>query len=81
MINEIEIKLWGEVAGYAAYKDSELVYFEFSKSLDQRYDLSPLMMPRNQNKVWSFNLSEATYRGLPGLLADCLPDKYGEQMI
>lgn len=81
MIEEIEIKIGGQVAGYAVYKASRLVYFEYDSKFPLAYDLAPLMMPRSVTQAWSFDLNEATYHGLPGLLADSLPDKYGTQMI
>ncbi len=81
MITEIEIRIWNQIAGYAAYKDSRLVYFEYDTKFPQIYDLAPIMMPRARQQVWNFDLNYATYHGLPGLLADSLPDKYGNQMI
>jgi len=81
VINEVEIKLWDQVLGYAAYKDSRLVFFEYSKNFPLDLEPAPLMMPRKVAKVWSFDLNEATYCGLPGLLADSLPDRYGQDMI
>lgn len=81
MINELEIKIWDSVAAYAAYKDSSLVYFEYSKDFSTSYELSPIVMPRVPDRVWSFDLNQATYHGLPGLLADSLPDSYGQGMI
>jgi serine/threonine-protein kinase HipA len=81
MIEEIEIRLWDLIVGYAAYRDSRLAYFEYDPKFPELYDLAPLMMPRSQSQIWSFDLNEATFHGLPGLLADSLPDKYGNQMI
>ncbi|MDD9897800.1 MAG: type II toxin-antitoxin system HipA family toxin [Candidatus Melainabacteria bacterium] len=81
MINELEIKIWDDVAAYAAYKDSNLVYFEYSKDFPLSYELSPVVMPRVPDRVWSFDLNQATYHGLPGLLADSLPDSYGQGMM
>jgi serine/threonine-protein kinase HipA len=41
----------------------------------------PLMMPLG-TQVFSFpGLSRQSFHGLPGLLADCLPDKYGNTLI
>ena len=43
--------------------------------------LAPLMMPLNHG-VFSFPaLPHASFHGLPGLLADALPDKYGNTLI
>lgn len=81
MIKELELQIWDQVAGYAAYKDSRLVYFEYAKSFPLIYNLAPIMMPRSKHQARSFDLNETCFYGLPGLLADSLPDKYGNQMI
>ncbi len=81
MISEIEIKMWGKIVGYAAYNNSQTLSFEYDDKFPLLYDLSPIMMPRTLNQSWSFDLNPDTYHGLPGLLADSLPDKYGNQMI
>ena len=45
-------------------------------------EISPLKMPLNENVVYSFpELSRETYKGLSGLLADSLPDKFGNALI
>ncbi len=49
-------------------------------------DLSPIIMPLGElargSRIHSFaNLPGITYKGLPGLLADSLPDKYGNRLI
>ncbi len=81
MIREIEIRLWNLIVGYAAYRNSRLVHFEYDLRFPEIYDLSPIMMPRSKQQVWSFDLNEETFHGLPGLLADSLPDRYGNNMI
>jgi serine/threonine-protein kinase HipA len=46
--------------------------------------VAPLKMPLNQtNRIFSFPdlVSNTTFKGLPGLLADVLPDKFGNQLI
>jgi serine/threonine-protein kinase HipA len=43
---------------------------------------SPLMMPVQEGRVYSFaNLGRDTYQGLPGMLADSLPDTYGRALF
>ena len=45
-------------------------------------ELSPLMMPLQTGLVYSFaELNRETFKGLPGLLADCLPDTFGNALI
>jgi serine/threonine-protein kinase HipA len=52
---------------------------EFAKS---GVALSPLHMKLSANKRFSFPaLSQETFHGLPGLLADALPDKFGNALI
>lgn len=85
------VKIWGTLVGAVAWDtDNGLATFEYDpkfKSLG--WDLSPLKMPvsDNQNR-FSFielrkdkNSEYDTFKGLPGLLADALPDKYGNQLI
>ncbi len=76
--------LWGQHVGTAAWDDSpQLAYFEYEPKFKRKgLELAPLMMPLAGQQVYSFpNLSEETYLGLPGLLADSLPDYFGNQVI
>lgn len=82
------IKLWDQIVGAVAWSEREEIgTFEFdSKFLTTQWDVSPIMMPLNQSgrRVYSFaenKGSTSTFRGLPGLLADMLPDKYGNALI
>jgi serine/threonine-protein kinase HipA len=87
MITTAYVNLWNKRVGAVAW-DPELALgsFEFEPAfLRTGLDLSPLKMPvGNANgRVFSFpELREKnTFRGLPGLLADVLPDKYGNSLI
>jgi len=43
---------------------------------------SPLMMPVREGRVYSFGeLNKTTFKGLPGMLADSLPDTYGRALF
>ena len=86
-----EVKIWGKLAGAVAW-DEETSYatFEYDPSFRQLgWDLSPLKMPiASAIRPFSFpelrkdkNSEYDTFKGLPGLLADALPDKYGNQLI
>ena len=85
------IKIWGELVGAVAW-DDKLGYasFEYDTKFKQlHWDLAPLKMPIHSTKnIFSFpelrkNKTSLydTYKGLPGLLADVLPDRYGNQLI
>lgn len=90
-MNTAFVKIWGELAGAVAWNPKTgLASFEYdSKFKRLNWDLSPIKMPiGGPRKVYSFaelrpnkNATVDTFKGLPGLLADVLPDKYGNQLI
>lgn len=52
---------------------------EFIKS---GIELSPIKMPLRNNFIYNFNtLNSETFKGLPGMLADSLPDDFGNQIL
>ena len=87
MITTAFVKIWGETVGAVAWNtETGLASFEYdSKFINTKSDLAPLKMPiANSNKrIFSFpELRDVkTFKGLPGLLADVLPDDYGNQLI
>lgn len=85
------VHLWGERIGAVAW-DEETGYatFEYENNFrNTKWDLAPLQMPINSYKSsFSFpghrlktNAEPDTFKGLPGLLADSLPDQYGNDLI
>ena len=87
MITTAFINIWKTRVGAIAWDlDTGLASFEFEHSfLTKAWDLSPLKMPIAvaAGKIFSFPelRNTTTFRGLPGLLADVLPDKYGNSLI
>lgn len=87
MITNAFVKIWGETIGAVAFNlETGLASFEYdSKFIKKNWDLAPLKMPlaNSNHKIFSFpelkNIK--TFKGLPGLLADVLPDDYGNQLI
>ncbi len=82
------VKMWGRLVGAVAWNDERrLATFEFDPDfLDEGLDLAPLKMPwaqarRSQARFNFPGLSYETFRGLPGLLADALPDNFGNSII
>lgn len=57
-------------------------YFEYTPEfIKTGIELSPLKMPLAR-KIYSFaQLNEATFKGLPGLIADSLPDDFGNAVL
>lgn len=87
MITTAFVKIWGEKVGAVAWNtETGVASFEYyPKFISTKTDLAPLKMPiANSNKrIFSFpELRDIkTFKGLPGLLADVLPDDYGNQLI
>lgn len=82
----IQIYLWGKMVGAMSW-DSIRGYADFQ--FDERFrksglDLAPIMMPLAKSRfVQSFatHARSKCFQGLPGLVADALPDKFGNQLI
>lgn len=86
-----EVKIWGKLVGAVAWNtEMGFATFEYDPKFKQLgWDLAPLKMAISDNRnQFSFpelrkdkNSVFDTFKGLPGLLADALPDKYGNQLI
>jgi serine/threonine-protein kinase HipA len=87
MYSVAQIKIFNKKVGAVAFDNSKgTALFEFEDSfLKTGLDLSPIKMPTKnaKGKIFSFaELSRSnTFKGMPGLLADVLPDKYGNVLI
>ncbi|MDP4843330.1 MAG: type II toxin-antitoxin system HipA family toxin, partial [Salibacteraceae bacterium] len=91
MVDAAEVWIWGQLVGAVRWDEAnQLASFQFDqKFLSKNIDLSPLKMPIHQgNRIHRFpelrkakDEQVATFKGLPGLLADSLPDRYGNQLI
>ena len=86
-----EVKIWGELVGAVSWNEKTgLASFEYDSDFKKlNWDLAPLKMPiSSSKKVITFpelrkdkNAEFDTFKGLSGLLADVLHDKYGNQLI
>ena len=91
MVTTAFVKIWNQVIGAVVWDEStQLASFEYDpKFLQLGWELAPIKMPINAgHNIFSFpelrNKQQQgfdTFKGLPGLLADVLPDKYGNQLI
>ncbi len=78
-----EVRLWGRTIGAVALEEGrEVANFEFDPAFaGSGIEIAPLTMPLS-DKVHTFpELSRRTFHGLPGLLADSLPDRFGNALI
>lgn len=87
MITTAFIKIWDETVGAVAWNvETGIASFEYdTKFITKKWDLAPLKMPLASSNRRIFSFPELknikTFKGLPGLLADVLPDDYGNQLI
>ena len=83
MIDVAEVYLWGTKIGNVYMNESETyARFEYDRNFQRSgIQLAPIMMPLS-NKVYSFpTLANTSFRGLAGLVADSLPDRFGNAII
>lgn len=83
MINVAEVRIWGtKVGAVITDENSQFVYFQYDNDfIDRDIELSPIYMQLS-NEVYQFKtLPLESFKGLPGLLSDSLPDRYGEKII
>ena len=82
MITTAEVWLWGRQIGAVTVDERGIGAFEYVPELvGAGMEVAPLMMPAAAG-VYSFpSLRGDTFHGLPGLLADSLPDRFGTALI
>lgn len=78
----VEVKLWGTTIGALSMQEGESVArFEYAPSfIGAGIEPSPIYMPVSR-KIYTFPQLSQTFKGLPGLFADSIPDKFGNQLI
>ena len=78
-----EVKLWDRMIGAVSLEDGKnYASFQYEPAFARSgIEVSPLMMPLGP-RVYAFpDLPQNTFHGLPGFLADSLPDKFGNALI
>jgi len=78
-----EVNLWGKTIGAVSWDENTIhANFEYEPAfIDSGIEVAPITMPLS-NRIYSFPaLPRDTFRGLPGLLADSLPDDFGNALI
>lgn len=84
MVDVARVNLFGQPMGTFRWDNRyQLAQFEYDRDFVGRgLEPSPLMMPVRQGRVYSFGmLNKDTFSGLPGMLADSLPDTYGRALF
>ena len=78
-----KVQLWGRTIGAVSLDEGrDVAAFQYDAEFARSgIELSPLTMPLSE-RVYEFPaLPQNTFHGLPGLLADSLPDKFGNALI
>ncbi|MDI1248381.1 MAG: HipA domain-containing protein [Lacunisphaera sp.] len=78
-----EVRLWGRTIGAVSLEDGAThAAFQYDPAFARSgIEVAPLMMPLS-DRIHTFPaLPPHTYHGLPGLLADSLPDRFGHALI
>ena len=84
MVNYANVILWGKPVGVVFWNaPKRAADFEYTSNFIQSgLDVSPLKMPLENSRIYSFpELNFETFKGLPGMLADSLPDHFGNALI
>lgn len=84
MVDVAKVRLFGMDMGTFRWDESyNVARFEYDKEFTTKgIEPSPIMMPVQEGRIYSFgNLDRDTFNGLPGMLADSLPDTYGRALF
>ncbi|URW80669.1 type II toxin-antitoxin system HipA family toxin [Xiashengella succiniciproducens] len=84
MVTTAFVNIYGKRVGAVAWDSNRgLASFEYDPQFKlEELPIAPIKMP-NKNRIYSFPefRDNETFKGLPGLLADALPDRYGKELI
>lgn len=84
MVNVAKVRLYDKELGTIHWIESrQVAEFEYSQEfISTGIEPSPIIMPVSPGRVYSFpDLGKETFKGLPGLIADALPDTYGRVLF
>ncbi len=84
MVDIARVNLYDQPVGTFRWNcNRQLAYFEYADSfIGKGLEPSPILMPVRQGRVYSFSdIGRDTFKGLPGMLADSLPDTYGRALF
>ena len=83
MVTTAEVHLWEHHVGTVFWNEErQVAFFEYEPSfLSKGLNISPIMMPLT-DAIYSFpDLPQRTFMGLPGMLAEALPDAFGRVLL
>ncbi len=82
-MTDASVILWGREIGAVSWLDDrEIGVFQYAPEfVESGIEIAPLMMPLQETPYEFPSLPRQTFKGLPGLIADSLPDKFGNALI
>ncbi|MCO7223113.1 type II toxin-antitoxin system HipA family toxin [Pleionea sp. CnH1-48] len=80
----VEVRIWDQTVGYVVWQPHKgVASFEYvTEFLNKQLPVAPIQMPL-QEGVFEFpsHARSDTFKGMPGLLADALPDRFGNELL
>ncbi|MGB4065118.1 MAG: type II toxin-antitoxin system HipA family toxin [Azonexus sp.] len=82
-VDRVEVHLWGQLMGAVALDPAYGFYaFAYAPSfIAKGVEPSPLRMPLREDPYIFTDLPRETYKALPAMLSDALPDDFGNALI
>lgn len=82
-MTDATVRLWGrDIAAVSWLEDRDYAVFQYTPEFaESGIGVSPIVMPPRTAPYEFPALPRDAFKGLPGLLADSLPDKYGSALI
>lgn len=78
----IGVKIGRNIVGYLEWNKGNYASFAYENSfIKNGLEISPIHLPLSQQTYYFKNLSNNTFKGLPGVFSDSLPDKFGEGLM
>ena len=84
VVAHAEIRLWNATVGAVAELDNGRILFEYADEFrSSGLEISPIHLPLSRRGPIAFDelRRQPAFQGLPGVLADALPDAFGNQVI
>lgn len=82
-IDLAEVVLWGTTIAVVRWdENAEVADFQYTPEfVEFGIEVAPIVMPVRKEPYRFTHLNKQTFKGLPGMLADVLPDKFGNALI
>jgi len=84
MVDVAQVRMFGKTVGTVSWNQQYgIAHFEYDEDFVRSgIQPSPILMPTREGRIYNFGeLNKDTFKGLPGMLADSLPDTYGRALF